>query len=420
MSTIARPINGEAIHDLDGGDVVVHVRFGRTVVGSHIDRHIAESDVSGDVSTSRGRTYIFDFTETQFISVSSSQYVIAFAVKCAKHRWRFEIIPPLSKRVRDFWRLWNFFEALVIATDRNIANIIHSDARSILDEKQTTFRERSTATTYHGGETTLRSLNFFGFHSILLSGKASGMVAVAETEQWRTKEIRDILDRGLAIKSDYLVSRVIFEAIFNALRHPEAQIIQTASWHLKLYQRTSGDTAYDAKGPFSLVFWDNGKSFTSIMQRALEDGVKLRSTVDSDFKTSYLVEYTDMEYGSRDKSETVIESDIDINMKTSEEIRLLSTLFPGVSTSGPHEDAHAYESEMSRRGMGLYTLVETVCNTLGGKVAFRTGRYFMQISQAGPHKRKSKGVDLVAKISKVPKNVPTFFGNMLSIDLQAD
>ncbi|WP_430253173.1 hypothetical protein [Neorhizobium sp. DAR64872/K0K18] len=405
---------------VNAGEIEVHVRFGRTVVGSHIDREISRSDLSGDISTRRDRVYIFDFSATQFINVSSSQYIIAFAVKCARHRWRFQLIPPDSRRVRDFWRLWNFFDALVLATDTALSTIVHPDARHLLAEEQTTFRARSTATTYQTGGLPLRSQNFFGYHSILLSGKASGMVAVSETEQWRTKEIRDILDKGLAIRSDYLASRVIFEAIFNALKHPGAQIIQTASWHPKLYQRSSGETAEDPKGPFSLVFWDNGKSFTEIMRRALIDGIKLRSNVDPTYKTSYYLEYADITYDEHMKKEVILNSDIDVTIETDEEIRLLSTIFPGISTSGPEADEDREGNIMSRRGMGLYTLVETVCNTLGGKVSFRTGRYFMQLSKAGPRKQRDHGVDLVAKISKVPANVPTFYGNMLSIDLQAE
>lgn len=403
--------------------LVVYLRLGIAVVGQSIDEEIASADKSGNFEKLRNRIYIFDLSDARFISIACSHYIIAFVRKCAKLRWDFRLILPTRRKVRDFWKLWRFYEALEVAADKPWVELLYEEDRILAQERQQTFFERSAPTTYQTGSDTLRSENFFGFHSMHLNSHSKGMIAVAEADQWRTKEIRDIVERGLGIRSDYFSSRVVFEAVFNAVKHPAASLIQTSSWHPRLYQRRNPESDEEYGGAFSLTVWDNGKPFSAVMNRALEDGVTLRGEVKPYNRSAYLVSYRDLSTApekpsplERDLTE-VVESDIEINADTPEHLRLLSTVFAGVSTSSlTNEDERLEES--NRRGMGLFVLSTTVCMNMNGKVSLRSGRHFMQLSKAKARYAHQAPHVFSAKIFKLPMNVPTFYGNMLSVDLK--
>lgn len=403
-------------------EVIVHVHLGKYVVGAAIDREISRSDVSSNYSKYSARRYIFDFSESTFVSIACSQYVIAFAKKCRLLGWNFSLVLPKYKKVRDFWVLWNFHGGLLEATGIDISELIPANQQDLLKEEQITFFEQKKAFNVNQFERQ-RSRNFFGFHSIKLSGRATGMAAISEADQWRSKEIRDILERGLDTRSDYITSRIVFEAIFNAIKHPDAKLVQTCSWHPKLFKRVDGSDHEDARQPFSLVFWDDGKPFTIVMDAALKRGAKIRSTEDEQYRTSYRVEYINRAKNTEPFTKT-IDSTYKLDANTPELMRLLSTVFPGVSTSQNSDEQLndndiSSKSWISKRGMGLYVLVDTVCILLEGKVSFRTGRYFMQISKLGPRNSVKYGAELDVKIYMQADNVPSFYGNMLCVDLPA-
>ncbi|WP_327205644.1 hypothetical protein [Rhizobium beringeri] len=349
--------------------IEITVVLGKYVVGGAVDRAISEADLSGNYKSTSFRHYIFDLSDTRFISVGCSQYIVAFSMKCARHRWKFTLVMPEAKEVRDFWRLWNFYDAMEVACKLTLADIVPARQLELVSERQTTFRERSTATSYRAGPSSLRSENFFGFHSIRLGRANDGMAAVEEADQWRTKEIKDILEKGLQTRSDYVATRIVFEAIFNAVRHPGANLVQTCSWHPYFYHRMKESNGDQSGSPFSLVFWDDGRSFLSVMDEALGNGIKLRSEVPEEYTQNYVLR-TFNKIARAAPIDTPVSHSILLDTSTSEEVRLLSTIFPGVSTSklqNEDEDASLNAPELSRRGMGLFILVDTVCNDLGEK-----------------------------------------------------
>lgn len=400
----------------------ITVKLGPYVAGSAFDEAIEQSSPD-DINTDyKNINYIFDMSDVRFITIDSTQYITSFARKCNKHGWGFSITLPARQSVIDFWKLWEFPESFAAATLFPLEEYIGKEERHRISAPQETFVNRSTVYINQYGNVPFRSRNFFGFHSIQNGNTNPALVADSESNWWREKEIEVVLRRRLGDSADYIPSRIVFEAIFNAAKNYETTIIQTALWHHSLYRRQVSTNKRPAT-PFNLIFWDNGGSILDSIKSAIASKDPLRLSDKDEFLTEYFVKYQPIE---REESEPYsVFSNMDIDSNTPDHEIILSSIFPGVS-GGHMRMPHASDNQLAledakraRRGMGLFVLVETVCSLLGGKVSFRSGNYFMHIRALKlSERRKIAGNEgYFVLINKVSRKVPTFEGNLVSINI---
>ena len=403
----------------------VVIAFGPYVAGKTFDSLVCEALEKHKNTDRQPRICVLDFRETEWIDLVSTQSITSFSIAARKRNWLPVIRPPANKAARDFWRLWQFPEAFEDATKVSFSRLISGDDRKFLSERQTTYSERSLLQIHDPlNVDAKRSLNFFGFVSDAISGSNLAHVASKQADKWTISDVQNILAKHIGGRCDYIPTRVVFEAVFNATKHPGATIVQSASYHDKFAKQTSGENR-QRDSDFVVLFWDNGRSMVSTINSALDSGVDLEQHYIHDLQKEYDVTFKI--HGRETSYRKVVSSEIDINSDLSSELRLLSTVFPGVSSKPELEGTHEVHPEVSRsderfarRGMGLFVLVNAAVDVLGGSVSFRTGKFYMHISKHKPREAKKIGAPFRVQIVEMPDILPEFEGNMISIRIPTE
>ncbi len=409
------------MEDIASSIPVVEIRFGDWVAGDIFDFLVGQSLEQHKATANGPRICVLDFRDTRWIEISSTQRITAFFLAAKKRNWMTIVRPPRLKKVRDHWRLWRFPEAFEAATKTPFGRLISGDDRVILNEKQSTFDERRILKIHDGRHpNSPRSSNFWGFVSENISPTNLSSVASGQADLWSLDDVQDLLGKYIEGRVDYIPTRVVFEAIFNSTKHPGANIIQTASYHDYFSHLLNGEDLNKRSSDFVLFFWDNGRSILSTVDDALERNIDVKRHYIKDFERNYIVKYNPWDKTKKNKS--TVNSSISLHSDLTDEIRLLSVLFPGVSTKPELDSNHIthpslgeFDERFTRRGMGLFVLANAVSEVLGGTLEFRTGRHYMHVKKTAPRTEKQSGAPLEIQISDTNPHLPEFEGNMVSV-----
>lgn len=355
-----------------------------------------------------GSQIVFDFRGTSFVEPAALQLFVSLTRHLKQVGSIVVIRVPERQKPRDFWRAWGFPAALSLATSTSFFAMVDESSRKYFGEPPKYYTRDEFPCLPNANPNDIRSTNFFGFCSQPLpSANPSSRLAYQERGYWDTVQVRDVIEKKLGKNADYFPSRVVFEAFLNAMRHPGASLVQTASLDQKAAKK------------FTVHFWDDGRSMTTTMSRALEAGIKVRGEYEVDLDRNYFVIASPHDVET-DEGE-LISSRTEIGRNLPEEKLLLSTIFPCV-TSDPLGIGHAVDPKVmkqdpryGRRGMGLYVLVNGVVDVLGGEVGFRTGRFFMNVSQNDPTRTKCREASYKVRVRIWPKSVPSFLGNQIVV-----
>jgi len=402
--------------------IPIVVEYGASVSADSFESILAEALAPKGKLLKEPQHIVLDFTETDFIDIVSCQYITAFELTARSRNWLVSLRPPSNKAVRDFWRHWEFPQAFKAATELDFASLFSGEDRKILTEAQTTYSYRAPLRVEEPEDSdTASSRHFFGFVSEALKEVDASNLAHFEAERWTIPEVQQILKQHLDRGSDYLPSRVVFEAFFNAAKHPNAKLIQTASWNKHLTKRVNGKEIRD-NGFFNFIFWDDGESIEDTMCNAVRSGVPVREDYSSEFDRKFHFVYEDVENDSNSYSSGLF-SRCSLNNETPREVVFASCIFPGV-TSQPDsmvqsvaQELRDYDYRLAQRGMGLYALFSAIVEVLDGEVSFRCGQYFMNIRKLGPIESKELDAQFQIKLVKQPSHLPIFFGNMIWVRL---
>lgn len=405
---------------------VVTIELAQYIAGDSFEYVLSEALENQIESALEPRICVLDFQETIWIDIASTQLITTFYLAARKKNWLVLLRPPRSKEVRDFWRFWRFPEAFEVATNTAFSRLITGPDREKLNEPQTTYNERSVLQVHDALDPdTSRSLNFFGFVSDTILGSNLASVASTQADRWTSSDVQDVLEKYVGGRCDYIPTRVVFEAVFNATKHPGATLIQSASYHDRFARQKSSSRKRTRDSDFVLFFWDNGQSILSTVISALKGGVNIKQHYADDFTKNYLVTYKGK--NGSGNYESVFSSEIEINEKTPDEIKLLSTIFAGVSTKPDptfahevHPEVSGFDARFARRGMGLFVLINAVVEVLDGSVAFRSGNHYMNISKIKPLTSKKTGAQLRVKIVETDDALPEFEGNMIVIRIPTE
>src|SRR5581483_4363458 len=182
--------------------------------------------------------------------------------------------------------------------------------------------------------------------------------AISETDRWSHRDVKGFLEDHLGKGRAPLVAPgIIFEALANAVRHPNASFVCTAAF-------VTTPTVKYPRGILTIAFWDNGDSIMNTLRNALDDNRRLRTEDFTPYYAGYGIETASdhaqkkANYRRLFSGDEFPERHADLELLSDTDL-LIAATFPGI-TSNPTmhtESAIASFADMyDRPGMGLYIL----------------------------------------------------------------
>ncbi len=388
------------------------------------------------------KSLTLDFSNTTFIEMISLMHLNSIISYNITKIPEINIELPKKKEVRDFLRSWEYPKAIKEVTGLNFSDLVTEKSLAYFGENETKKDNKYSGYLFFNDSGDLDRLlnNYFPFLTFFINYQNNTneeeyefnvQLALEEADRWKKNLMVSFLQEYLNGPENYFSSRIVFEAMFNAIRHPNAKLIQTSS-----YMQYNDTSKY-----FTLSWWDNGNSIIKTLQTTLEN----EGTIVNDKEiynkliSYYLINETininkqNTEISFVENTGEKILSNLNINESISDENLLLAAIMPGVScdTKGIGHKTHPklgneYDNSQNKStfdenfpikapGMGLSLLINTVVKIYKGSVAIRTNNYFMNIRN--PKKTETdKEVDYIVKIRKYD-NTYEFPGNMLTVRL---
>ena len=344
----------------------------------------------------------FDLRPCRYLEVEAALCVSATLFWCRAKKVAVRLRLPESKATRDFLRQWSVPLAFEESTKMRFWDLVHPTDRTYFGENPELSDQKYSGRVvlYEGRQHSIPE-NYFPIHTYRPSGEHfSHTLATDEAIRWRPEFLTSILARHLRGPQNYLSSRIVWEALMNAIRHPRASLIQTGS---RFYHSSHG------LSHLTLACWDNGLDIVS----TLRNGIAAGSIVPESSQTYPEVTYT----LNVDGSVSTVTSRAVPGLESPDHFVLLASTFPG-TTSNPaaatsRPPVLGDSPRFAGPGMGLYLLLNAAVTVFGGAVSVRSSRFFMNIK--GP-RASSSGANYSAKI--VTRTARYCFpGNLLVIRL---
>jgi hypothetical protein len=372
----------------------------------------------------------FDLSECRFIEVPTLVYLIATLTARSRRGLHSSMTLPRSKDVRDFLREWLFPDAVRDAVGLPFSKVVvEQDVKDYFGENRGPANPKYGSLSEHhwfeGQVHRVLSGNSFGLVTYFLQRLASdALLAMDESKRWQDRLVRSVLKRhlGAVAPSGFVASRIVFEAMTNAVRHPKGTLIQTGSRFVFPKNTNATTVASDDasrpanRGHLILVFWDDGDSMIDTLRRALIEDRPIRSGSIPNLDPTYAARIVGP-YGEAIE-EVEVRATETPNLATRDELLLLATTFPGITRDveglGRVENTELRASEplLDAPGMGLYVLLNAVIDVFGGSVGFRTKNLFMSIKRSSVAQ-----INYDATIHQIHANLPTFVGNLVTVRL---
>lgn len=361
-----------------------------------------------------------DLSACEYIEVPSLIYFISFIKNRLNNGFYTYLRIPISETVRDFLRVWEFPRAIRQATGIPFHKFVREEDLHYFGERKDLAAIKYSGWILDRHVDRLLSDRFFAITTFPITRTTSyARLVVDETKRWEEQLVKAVLTKHLRGPEGYFANRVIFESLTNALRHPSASIIQTASRFDARYEASSQNAG---SRYFTMVFWDDGESIITTLKRAIDSGLKVRSADVPDLYVDYRITVESAEGEKEDPY--LIPSSYLPDSNTNNELLLLSATFPGITRDVvgighvPPAQLGEAEKSLSLPGMGLYVLTNCVIDIFGGSIAFRTQEFFMNIKRASAkHQKSGDPAHYHVKIRRFNERTPSFLGNMLTIRL---
>lgn len=411
-------------YDISNGSL--KIIFPKTVIMGEVDKEVTSFfSQNHDLI----QPLILDFSQSEYVEVVCLIYFLSILADRKQNYQKTFIKLPKYKDVRDFFRSWRFPEAVKEVTGTSFWNTVLEEDHEYFGENKNLEDEKYTGKTLFDayGKTTKLLENYlpiltFHHHA---STEFDSILALGEADRWKRQVVSSVLEKHLEGSYGYFASRIVFEAIMNAIRHPNASHILTAShvnWPIKNTK---------SRGFFTLIWWDNGKSILDTLREPLSRNEKINSeSTQSIARTSYKLVCEDAD--KNEISSQLVHSNLIPDQNISDELLLLAATFPGITRdiSGRGHLTHPDLGKEKLRsktegiptsnilplkqpGMGLHLLMNAAIYIFGGRLAFRTGEFFMSVKRPS---QKDKNCDYAVTIRRY-SNKFKFLGNMLTVRL---
>jgi hypothetical protein len=423
-------------------------KFDNLLVGAGFENKIAETlRTFSDFEFKKIRDAQFDLSKVEFMDCYCAQIFICYIRLMERQGTHLTIRLPESKRVRDMMRVWHLDMAILDAVGKHLIYFCENDQKERYfypHDRQSTFDLRyfpKLQLDSNNPETERVDLNlnenFFGFRSIKVPDDVDEKPICANIEKrtWQNFNIKTLLEKDLKLDVRYFSARIIFEAVFNALRHPSADIVQTATHTRHIYEaaqlKLSLHTEKKDIGGIprkSIVthYWDDGESMLDIIIKNLKENKEFRTSLPGDYAKKYRLSWRgrDEQQNSIDK---VVSSNHGATSSSHISDMIVFVLQPFVSTS-PDKIGHASSKEtkednprLASVGMGLYLLLDTAIGMFDGKVRIRTSNIHVTVSK-GKKMQFVDGIELekhdyMVEIKEMSEKLPKFLGNIITVSI---
>lgn len=416
---------------------------------------------------------LVDFSDSTYIDVAAlTNFTAAFLASRSRSQTLYVAVPR-DKRLRDFLRVWRFPEAFQETTKVPFSQILVIEDRQYLGEAQTTYRGLGTPIErleynrdWRDGHPGRR--NFFEFVTYRVGESSEPgqihpeSIPRVEGRRWNNVLILQVLKTHLSTEdhSGNEISRVaVYESLSNAIRHPQATVVQAVSKFDPLEKRsaksvkpmlpakpaepatnhpspslTSSVSNEPVPGTLRICVWDDGLSIIDTLKPLVAAGKTIRASTwpvylheSIRFKSLRLnMAYFDSP-GQVDKwnvvEDRIVSTSENPDKDADEALILLTSFFPGVSRTAsesatsvePFGESDSKSSLADSPGMGLFALLKTVIDTFKGVIFIRTGRHKFSIEFS--KFRDHRTARYLCEIKEYPSELPEFKGNLLVLNI---
>jgi hypothetical protein len=335
------------------------------------------------------------------MDLHSTMLILAVLSRMGAKKRRVMLRLPHKSDVCHFLAAWEFVPALEEVLGRPANSFLTNDQLQRIQEADdpTNNPYMDARLDRDGALQRLYSSKFFSLQSFSRqSSLFSASLAADVARDWRQVMIEHVLARMLPQGAELFRSRIVFEAMMNAIRHPQANLILTASMIRREHSAHR----------FSVGFWDNGSLIPSTLRRALRKGLSIRGKAFGTVQCEYIV-YAGTE-GRRRGS--VLPTEVP-NKGAPDASLLLASLFPGI-TCDPFGLTRLTEAP-TPPGMGLYFITNAAVTVFGGRVSLRCGREELQISR--PKRESARGGETFNVRLRTHPMASWINGNLLWVEL---
>lgn len=448
---------------------IVEINFGNNGTVADMEEILNKELIAFESEIDKS-TIVLDFGSIGFIQLDSLMFLISFILKRKKKNADTFIKYPRNEMVASFLNTVRFFEIIQELTELNnikdfVIGLPWNFEKSYLSQdifKRNHFEYKFDEKVELTDEEMIERLKNKGFYPFVSLPFGSGIDKIGtlkdEPKKWTEgTPLISIIQKNLPSKvqiGDKISKHIIYESITNSLRHSSSN----QSNRLVVCCSKPLNTNY-----YTLVIWDNGESIINTLKQELRNKKKIRTDEnlpddphscyfitkekkkgrpklsDWDYYFSYDTPDLDSEEGSYKKEDWYI---------------LLASFFPGVTRDPDGKDFinNVLEngSEIKLGGRGLTYLINTAVRTFGGEVRIRTSNYFVNIKRAEKDNKtlpqlfydrfknefyvvdlkkkysedgiSAEGKKIIstlykAKFHEYPKEIASFYGNMITIHI---
>lgn len=366
-----------------------------------------------DDKTNIPKQLILNLREVKYFEVACLIYLTSLIKSSIQQNIAINLRLPKSKQVRDFFRAWHFPQALKEATGIPFNKIVSEEDLTYFGENPSLKDQKYAPRIRQYGDQYLIQMSTDYFPILTFRKPEVGFnyeLALKQANRWATKFVMITLKQRLHGPPGYFASRIVFEALMNAVRHPNATLIQMASHYIEHKKEGS------KSGFFTLICWDDGKSIIDTLKGPFEKGQEI-SSIDESLETDkYKLVYQN-EKGDK-ATPIIVDSNFVPSADSVDSDFLFASILPGITSDvkgighRSHPDV-AEDKQFKLPGMGLHLLINAATIIYGGEIAFRTREYFMNIKRSDSD---DNFCDYNVTLRKMSSSYE-FLGNMLIIRL---
>lgn len=386
--------------------------------------------------------------KVEYIEIAALVNLIAYCEKRKREGFYTYFQLPIEKKVLDFLKIWRFPEAYHAATGIKFSESVVIEDQQLLAAEQTSYfglgdgLEKLQYNPDWNPEMKYKR-NFFEFFwyksenstSIRPEGEAVDLPRKIG-RQWNEPLIIEVLKKHLSTGSSAgeIARVVVYEALSNTVRHPNASIVQVVS-KFEEGQTESGVIS----GPKSLriCVWDDGDGIAETLITSLKNGNSIKSHSLPTFLLDKIhVELNNFGRNKKDSKKRIVDQGEVPKLSSGEGRFLLASLFPGISRAADkksnidhvvpfdYSDSEGREPELRSGiraledffyhgpGMGLYALTRTVVDQFLGTIFIRSGSYSLHL-RLNSFSKTREYARYDCKITKYPDRLGRFLGNMV-------
>lgn len=339
-----------------------------------------------------GDSYVVvDLNDVEYLAHDTLLYLVGYFHQRAAQGLTTRLVLPTRSTAVDFMRAWNFPEALEAVTDDRFEFLLDVDSRQRFQNLPPVSKYERVIFQPGGGRENLLPRTFFALTALGIPLQSAWSAvrtsprraASMERDRWLQAHVLRVLDLYLSDRGDQVGTRVVYEAVLNAARHPKASLGMVSS---QLVRARKGDR-FEEPVAIQIAIWDNGYSFAKTLSDRVVQGLPIQTesygAIDEEFDVRVL--------GVGGQAHESLEFDKPLKLDSKrdvvvapDEALMVAAFMLGV-TSAPErgttvDDDIFLDGASDPAGSGLYYIRRIVVDKFGGDIKYVSGRSRMSLT----------------------------------------